>query len=57
MNAPAVTTLASGGFFAEVSKESQANLSACLQCKKCSSGCPVAGWADIKPHALVRLAQ
>ena len=60
MNAPAVTTLASGGFFAEVSQESQANLSACLQCRKCTSGCPVtrgAARVDIKPHELVRLVQ
>jgi heterodisulfide reductase subunit C len=30
---------------------------ACLQCRKCSSGCPVAGRADVKPHELVRLVQ
>lgn len=29
----------------------------CLQCTKCSSGCPVSGRADIKPHELVRLVQ
>lgn len=29
----------------------------CLQCAKCSSGCPVAGRADVKPHELVRLVQ
>jgi heterodisulfide reductase subunit C len=57
MNASLATTFPTGGFLAEVEKQSQGNLSACLQCKKCTSGCPVAGWADIKPHALVRLAQ
>jgi heterodisulfide reductase subunit C len=57
MNGSLATTEQNRGFFAEISKESQGNLSACLQCKKCTSGCPVAGWADIKPHALVRLAQ
>jgi heterodisulfide reductase subunit C len=57
MNAPSATNLPSGGFLAEVEKQSQGNLSACLQCKKCTSGCPVSGWADIKPHELVRLAQ
>ena len=57
MNASSATALPSGGFLAEVEKQSQGNLSACLQCKKCTSGCPVAGWADIKPHELVRLAQ
>lgn len=57
MNASLATADPNRGFFAEVSQESQGNLSACLQCKKCTSGCPVAGWADIKPHELVRLAQ
>jgi heterodisulfide reductase subunit C2 len=30
---------------------------ACLQCRKCSSGCPVAARADLRPHELVRLVQ
>jgi len=34
-----------------------ANVVQCLQCAKCTSGCPVADRADIKPHELVRLAQ
>jgi heterodisulfide reductase subunit C len=34
-----------------------ARVSACLQCRKCSGGCPVAAGADIKPHELVRLIQ
>ena len=29
----------------------------CFQCQKCTSGCPVAAQADIKPHELVRLVQ
>ena len=29
----------------------------CYQCAKCSSGCPVAGRGDLKPHELVRLVQ
>jgi heterodisulfide reductase subunit C2 len=33
------------------------NVLACLQCRKCSSGCPVAARADIKPHELVRMVQ
>jgi heterodisulfide reductase subunit C2 len=57
MNASLATTEWKGAFLAEVEKQSQGNLSACLQCKKCTSGCPVAGWADIKAHELVRLAQ
>ena len=27
----------------------------CLQCRKCTCGCPVAARVDIKPHELVRL--
>jgi heterodisulfide reductase subunit C len=34
-----------------------ARLSLCFQCQKCSSGCPIAATADIKPHELVRLVQ
>ncbi len=34
-----------------------ARLSLCFQCQKCSSGCPIAADADIKPHELVRLVQ
>lgn len=33
------------------------NYAACLQCRKCSSGCPVSARADIKPHELVRMVQ
>ncbi len=57
MNGALATTERKGGFLAEVERESHGNLSACLQCKKCTSGCPVAGWADIKAHELVRLVQ
>ena len=34
-----------------------ATLSGCFQCQKCTSGCPVAADADVKPHEIVRLAQ
>ena len=34
-----------------------ATLSGCFQCQKCSSGCPIAADADVKPHEIVRLAQ
>jgi heterodisulfide reductase subunit C/quinone-modifying oxidoreductase subunit QmoC len=33
------------------------NLAACLQCRKCTSGCPVSARVDVKPHELVRLVQ
>jgi len=38
-------------------QEAGANVLSCYQCRKCTSGCPVAGRADIKPHELVRLVQ
>jgi heterodisulfide reductase subunit C len=47
----------SGDFTSLVESESHANLAACLQCKKCTSGCPVAAVADIKPHEMVRKVQ
>jgi len=51
------STEISGDFAALVEAESHANLMACLQCKKCTSGCPVAAVADIKPHEMVRMVQ
>jgi len=50
-------TAMSGEFAALVEGESHANLMACLQCQKCTSGCPVAAMADIKPHEIVRMVQ
>jgi heterodisulfide reductase subunit C len=47
----------SGDFASRVEAESHANLMACLQCKKCTSGCPVAAMADVKPHEIVRMVQ
>ncbi len=44
-------------FAHEVDARSHANLMACLQCRKCTSGCPVAGRADFRAHELVRLVQ
>jgi heterodisulfide reductase subunit C len=51
------STEISGDFASLVECESHANLMACLQCKKCTSGCPVAAMADIKPHEIVRMVQ
>jgi heterodisulfide reductase subunit C len=45
------------GLAGEVNARSGASPMSCLQCTKCSSGCPVAGRADLKPHELVRLVQ
>jgi heterodisulfide reductase subunit C len=47
----------SGDFAAQVEAESHANLMACLQCRKCTSGCPVSAVADIKAHEMVRMVQ
>jgi heterodisulfide reductase subunit C len=47
----------SGEFSSLAELESHANLALCLQCKKCTSGCPVAAMADIKPHEMVRKVQ
>lgn len=47
----------SGEFATRVEQESQAKLNACVQCKKCSAGCPLADHADLKPHELVRFVQ
>ena len=46
-----------GDFAARVDGLSGANLGGCLQCAKCTSGCPVAGPDDIQPHERVRLVQ
>ena len=54
-----VSSLADGAaeFTAKVSDLAGADLGSCLQCGKCTSGCPVADRADVKPHELVRLVQ
>jgi heterodisulfide reductase subunit C len=44
-------------FAAEVERLSGARLAGCLQCGKCSSGCPVSAQADLVPHALLRMVQ
>jgi heterodisulfide reductase subunit C len=46
-----------GGMVGEVKARSGASPMSCLQCAKCSSGCPVAARADLKPHEVVRMVQ
>jgi heterodisulfide reductase subunit C len=46
-----------GGLAREVKARSGASPMSCLQCAKCTSGCPVAARADVRPHELVRLVQ
>lgn len=58
MSAPAIRLEKVGGGLArEVKAKSGASPMSCLQCAKCTSGCPVASRADVKPHELVRLVQ
>lgn len=44
-------------FVQEVEEASGASVMLCLQCQKCTSGCPVAAGTDIKAHEIVRLVQ
>jgi len=46
-----------GDFLAEVSSRSGQKVALCFQCQKCSSGCPVAAYADLHPSQLLRLVQ
>lgn len=48
---------AGGGLAREVKSRSGTSPMSCLQCGKCSSGCPIASRADVKPHELVRMVQ
>ncbi len=53
----ALSPAAMDSFLREVESASRADVMLCLQCQKCTSGCPVAARADIKPHEIVRLVQ
>jgi heterodisulfide reductase subunit C len=44
-----------GSFAEEMTALSGTSPLSCYQCTKCSSGCPVAGRSDLRPHELVRL--
>ena len=62
MPAPAISTppLVATGIpvaVAQVLAEAGAQTAACLQCRKCSNGCPVAGRADFPPHQIARMIQ
>ncbi|HUW64728.1 MAG TPA: 4Fe-4S dicluster domain-containing protein [Spirochaetia bacterium] len=46
-----------GDFLAEVSRLSGQKVGLCFQCQKCSSGCPVAQYADLHPSQLLRTVQ
>jgi heterodisulfide reductase subunit C len=46
-----------GSLAGQVKSHSGASPMTCLQCAKCSSGCPVSGRGDLRSHELVRLVQ
>jgi len=50
-------SLADTGFLAEVEHRSGAPVSACYQCHKCSSGCPIGPEMDFLPSQVMRLTQ
>jgi heterodisulfide reductase subunit C len=47
----------SPGLAETVGKGCGANVCKCYQCKKCSSGCPVAAYADMHPAQIMRAIQ
>jgi heterodisulfide reductase subunit C2 len=47
--------LASGTFLREVERRSNTPVSACLQCHKCSTGCPVAPETDFLSSQVMRM--
>ena len=58
MTAPTLELTAIGASLArEIEACGAATPMSCYQCAKCSSGCPVAAGADLKPHELVRMVQ
>jgi heterodisulfide reductase subunit B len=41
----------------EIRARSGENVFLCYQCKKCTAGCPVAAYFDLKPHQVMRACQ
>jgi len=41
----------------EIEQRSGENVFLCYQCKKCTAGCPVAAYFDLKPHQVLRATQ
>jgi heterodisulfide reductase subunit C len=52
-----MTAVMNANFTAVAEELAEANVSVCLQCRKCTNGCPVAARVDIKPHELVQLVR
>jgi heterodisulfide reductase subunit C2 len=44
-------------FLPKVEGETEANISACYQCERCTNACPVSHYMDIKPHQVIRHVQ
>ena len=44
-------------FLSRIEGETNENLSACYQCERCTNGCPVSHYMDIKPHQVIRYVQ
>lgn len=44
-------------FLNRIQGETGENLSACYQCERCTNGCPVSHYMDIKPHQVIRYVQ
>jgi heterodisulfide reductase subunit C len=43
-----------GDLIAEIQKISGTDIRSCLQCRKCSNGCPVTGMAKVHPSDIIR---
>jgi heterodisulfide reductase subunit C2 len=52
-----VTQTLSGTLAARIRSGSGENVYTCYQCKKCSTGCPVAQFADVHPAQIMRAVQ
>jgi heterodisulfide reductase subunit C2 len=47
----------SRGIIGQVKELSGIDVSACLQCRKCTNGCPVAGFTDSSPSEIIKKLQ
>ena len=44
-------------FLNRMEGETDANISACYQCERCTNACPVSFYMDVKPHQVIRHVQ
>jgi heterodisulfide reductase subunit C2 len=44
-------------FLKRVEGETNANISACYQCERCTNACPVSAYMDVNPHQVIRYVQ